>query len=143
VSLLLIRHAFAGDPDQWEGDDRLRPLDERGRRQAAALPDVLSELELDRIVSSPYVRCVQTVEPLAQARGVPIELDEQLGADRLDEVPEVLERLRGRNAAEMPERCASVPEVVRAERGHAGRGTRAGDRRPETVSSSRSPTGSG
>ena len=99
MSLLLIRHAFAGDPDQWEGDDRLRPLDERGRRQAAALPDVLSELELDRIVSSPYVRCVQTVEPLAQARGVPIELDEQLGADRLDGVPEVLERQCGRTAA--------------------------------------------
>ena len=45
------------------------------------------------------MRCVQTVEPLAEARGLEIELDEQLGADRLEEVPEVLERLKGENAA--------------------------------------------
>ncbi len=99
MSVFLIRHAFAGDPNRWEGDDIFRPLDDRGRREAAALVDALSEFELERIVASPYVRCVQTVEPLAQARGVVIELDEQLGADRLDEVPEVLPRLRGRNAA--------------------------------------------
>lgn len=99
MSLLLIRHAFAGDSSQWEGDDRLRPLDERGRRQAMALVDALSGFELDRIVSSPYLRCVQTVEPLAHARGLPIEHDEGLSADRLDEVPEVLKSLRGENAA--------------------------------------------
>jgi phosphohistidine phosphatase SixA len=99
VSSLLIRHAFAGDSSQWEGDDRLRPLDDRGRRQAVALVDALSGFELDRIVSSPYLRCVQTMEPLAQARGLPIEYDERLGADRLNEVPEVLDCLRGEEAA--------------------------------------------
>lgn len=99
MSLLLIRHAYAGDSDRWEGDDTVRPVDEIGRLQAEALVEALSEYELDGIVSSPFLRCVQTVEPLAQARGVAIELDDQLGADRLDEVPEVLARLRGRNAA--------------------------------------------
>jgi phosphohistidine phosphatase SixA len=99
LSLLLIRHALAGDPSLWKGDDRLRPLDDRGRRQATGLVDALSELELDRIVSSPFLRCVQTVEPLAQARGLPIEYYERLGADRLDEVPEMLEDLRGQDAA--------------------------------------------
>ena len=60
----------------------MRPLDERGRRQAEALVEtLLAAFELDRIVSSPYLRCVQTVEPLAAARGLEIELDEQLGAD--------------------------------------------------------------
>lgn len=99
MSLLLIRHALAGDPSEWLGDDGVRPLDDRGRRQAEALVDALAVYELHRIVSSPYVRCVQTVEPLAKARGLEIELDEQLGADRLDDVPEVLERLKGQNAA--------------------------------------------
>ena len=61
--------------------------------------DALAEFQIDRIVSSPYLRCVQTVEPLAEARGLEIELDEQLGATRLDEVGEVLERLRGENVA--------------------------------------------
>jgi phosphohistidine phosphatase SixA len=77
----------------------VRPVDKRGRRQSEALADALADFPLDRIVSSPYVRCVQTVAPLAEARILEIELDDQLGADRLEEVPEVLERLRGENAA--------------------------------------------
>jgi 8-oxo-(d)GTP phosphatase len=92
---LLVRHALAGDPSEWEGDDRLRPVDERGRRQASALVDLLADRPIERVVSSPYLRCLQTVEPLAQSRGLPIEQDEALGADRLDEVPAVLERVRG------------------------------------------------
>jgi 8-oxo-(d)GTP phosphatase len=99
VSLLLIRHALAGDSSQWEGDDRTRPLDVRGRRQATSLVVLLADFELDRIVSSPYLRCVESIEPLASARGLEIEHDEALGADRLDDVPKVLERLRGENAA--------------------------------------------
>jgi phosphohistidine phosphatase SixA len=99
VSLLLTRHALAGDSSKWEGDDRDRPVDERGRRQAEALVDAFAEIELGRIVSSPFVRCVQTVERLAEARGLEIELDERLGADRLDDVPQVLEELKGQDAA--------------------------------------------
>jgi len=77
----------------------VRPVDERGRLQSDALVAALAEFRIDRIVSSPYLRCVQTVEPLAAAVGLEIELDEQLGATRLDEVGEVLERLRGQHAA--------------------------------------------
>jgi 8-oxo-dGTP diphosphatase len=99
VSLLLIRHALAGHRDHWAGDDRLRPVDERGRLQSDLLVDALAGYTIERIVSSPYLRCVQTVEPLADARGLEIELDKQLGATRLDEVGEVLERLRGEQAA--------------------------------------------
>jgi phosphohistidine phosphatase SixA len=99
VSLLLIRHATAGDRNAWVGDDRVRPVDDRGRRQSDALVDTLAGYTIDRIVSSPYLRCVQTVEPLAEARGLEIELDEELGATRLDEVGEVLERLRGEKVA--------------------------------------------
>lgn len=99
MSLLLIRHALAGDSSRWSDDDRLRPLDHVGGRQAAALVDVLAEFPLDRVVSSPYVRCVQTVEPLAQVRGLPVEHDERLGAERLRDVPQVLQELQGENVA--------------------------------------------
>jgi 8-oxo-dGTP diphosphatase len=75
---VLVRHASAGDPDDWEGDDRLRPLDARGRQQAQTLVERLEPLEVRRIVSSPYTRCVETVEPLAEARGLAVELDERL-----------------------------------------------------------------
>lgn len=81
---VLVRHASAGDRRDWDGDDRLRPLDKRGRRQAEALVELLLPLGVRRVVSSPYVRCVETVEPLAAALGVAVELDVRLaeGAGR-------------------------------------------------------------
>jgi 8-oxo-dGTP diphosphatase len=80
--ILLIRHASAGERAEWEGDDRLRPLDERGVRQAWALVEGLAGYELGRILSSPYLRCVQTVEPLATARGLTVEARDELGEER-------------------------------------------------------------
>jgi 8-oxo-dGTP diphosphatase len=77
--ILLIRHASAGDRAAWEDDDRLRPLDKRGRKQAERLVDLLARHRLARIVSSPYLRCVQTVEPLAKTRGLAVDSDEALG----------------------------------------------------------------
>lgn len=80
MSVVLLRHASAGDRTTWDGDDRLRPLDKRGRKQAEKLRERLLAAGVMRVLSSPYVRCVQTVEPL----GLEIELDERLaeGAPR-------------------------------------------------------------
>jgi len=77
VSVILLRHAAAGERGDWDGDDTGRPLDERGRRQALVLRD-LSRRGIGRIVSSPYVRCIESVEPLAQALQLPVELDDRL-----------------------------------------------------------------
>ena len=78
MTSVLLRHASAGHRLDWEHDDHLRPLDARGRRQSADLVALLRPLGLRRILSSPYVRCVQTVEPLAAALGLEVELDERL-----------------------------------------------------------------
>jgi phosphohistidine phosphatase SixA len=78
MSVLLLRHTSAGDRDAWEDDDELRPLDKRGRKQALALTKLPATRSIERIVSSPYRRCVESVEALAHARGLPIELDERL-----------------------------------------------------------------
>jgi 8-oxo-dGTP pyrophosphatase MutT (NUDIX family) len=77
--LLLVRHASAGNRDAWQGDDRLRPLDAAGRVQAERLVEVLAGHRLERVCSSPYLRCVQTVEPL----GLPVQPRDELaeGAD--------------------------------------------------------------
>jgi 8-oxo-(d)GTP phosphatase len=84
VSLLLIRHARAGDREDWEGDDLRRPLDERGRRQTDRLVELLAPYSVERVISSPADRCVQTVEPLARTRGLPVELRDELGEDLQD-----------------------------------------------------------
>jgi 8-oxo-dGTP diphosphatase len=73
VPLLVVRHARAGKRREWQGDDRLRALDEKGRRQAAGLPGLLARFEIARIASSPYLRCTETVEALSEQRGLTIE----------------------------------------------------------------------
>lgn len=75
----LVRHASAEARETWGGDDRTRPLDGLGLRQAEELVDQLGRREFRRIVSSPYVRCVETVVPLAHARGLAVEHAEALG----------------------------------------------------------------
>ncbi len=74
MSVILLRHASAGKRSEWDGDDMLRPLDKRGRKQASKLRDELRARGVKRVVSSPYVRCIQTVAPL----GLEIVPDERL-----------------------------------------------------------------
>jgi len=78
MSVILLRHGSAGNRDTWDGDDRLRPLDDEGYDQAIALPDALAGRRISRVVSSPYVRCIESVEPLAAALGLTVELDGRL-----------------------------------------------------------------
>lgn len=72
-TILVVRHALAGDRGAWQDDDRVRPLDGRGVVQADALVDQLDRWDVRRIISSAYVRCDQTVQPLAAARGLEVE----------------------------------------------------------------------
>jgi 8-oxo-dGTP diphosphatase len=75
---VLLRHAAAKERYEWPGDDWHRPLTKKGRRQAEELATALATDDVRRVVSSPYVRCVQTVEPLAAALGLEVELDDRL-----------------------------------------------------------------
>jgi 8-oxo-(d)GTP phosphatase len=76
--VLLVRHGHAGAKRQWQGDDGFRPLDAQGLAQGAALVRLLAPLAPARILSSPYLRCVQTVTPLSDALGIPIERTSRL-----------------------------------------------------------------
>jgi broad specificity phosphatase PhoE len=73
MTVLLVRHARAGSRKHWEGADIERPLSKKGWRQAEGLVDMLSRRPIKRILSSPFVRCVQTVQPLAEKLGLEIE----------------------------------------------------------------------
>jgi broad specificity phosphatase PhoE len=78
VTVYLIRHAKAGDRDAWTDDDRLRPLSGRGHQQARMVADLLGSATFERILSSPFVRCMETVVPIAGIRGLPVEPIEDL-----------------------------------------------------------------
>ncbi len=73
MTICLIRHAKAGDRDAWHDDDRLRPLSGRGHHQARVLVDLLRDTSFARVLSSPYVRCMETVVPVASVRGLAVE----------------------------------------------------------------------
>src|SRR6266478_2517476 len=66
MPIYVVRHAKAGDRAEWEGNDRLRPLTKSGRRQAEELAAWLKKEPIDAILSSQYVRCLQTVEQLTE-----------------------------------------------------------------------------
>jgi 8-oxo-dGTP diphosphatase len=86
VTIYLIRHAKAGDRDAWVDQDHLRPLSGRGHRQARLLIDVLKDATFDRVLSSPFVRCMETVVPIAAEHARPVEPVEALAEGaRLDE----------------------------------------------------------
>jgi len=94
--LYLVRHAKAGSRSDWVGDDRPRPLSSPGRRQADALATRLAPLAGGLLVSSPFLRCVQTLDPLAASLRTVVQTDERLAEDTgfvgalalLDELPE-------------------------------------------------------
>ena len=77
--VVIVRHARAGKRGSWAGPDEERPLDRRGRAQAAALVDVLAGYQVERIHSSAARRCRETVTPLAEAVDLPIDEDRLLG----------------------------------------------------------------
>jgi phosphohistidine phosphatase SixA len=78
---ILVRDGHAGHQRQWDGRDLDRPLSERGQQQAQGLLHNLSALDPPRLLSSPYLRCRQTLAPLAEHNHVRVETLDVLGPD--------------------------------------------------------------
>jgi phosphohistidine phosphatase SixA len=79
--LMVVRHADAGDKRSWTGLDRQRPLSATGCRQADGLVVRLEDYPVERILSSPTLRCLDTVRPLARDRFLEVEPVAALGVD--------------------------------------------------------------
>ena len=76
MKVLVVRHADAGDRERWTRPDEERPLSKKGHKQAAGLVERLKPYAIRHVATSPYVRCRQTLEPLAAALGLPlVEVD--------------------------------------------------------------------
>lgn len=89
--VVLLRHGYAGERAEWDGPDRIRPLDEQGRHQADRLAELLAVfgpglLAGGQLVSAEPDRCRQTLEPLAARLGLDIRTDPLFGeaADPVD-----------------------------------------------------------
>jgi broad specificity phosphatase PhoE len=79
--IYLLRHAHAGNKRTWSGPDDRRPLSATGRREAAGLVPRYHDRPIATILSSPALRCQQTVQPLAEDRRLTVGLDGRLDVD--------------------------------------------------------------
>jgi len=76
VPLILVRHASAGRKADWPGDDEARPLDAQGAADARVLAGLLGCFApAARVVSSPALRCTETVRPFAAGLGGAVEAE--------------------------------------------------------------------
>lgn len=81
MRIIVVRHGLAVPKKRWSGPDDERPLVARGRRQAERLAKVVGAGRPDRVLSSPALRCRQTVQPLADRHGVEVEIADGLSTD--------------------------------------------------------------
>ncbi|WP_028663257.1 NUDIX hydrolase [Saccharomonospora halophila] len=117
TTLLLVRHAKAGNRENWTGDDDLRPLSEAGVRQARGLRTLLRAFAPDRVVSAPRLRCVQTVQAVADDVGVETELEHPLSeegytADRAGGLARVLSLVAAGGTPVVCSQGGVIPDVV-------------------------------
>jgi phosphohistidine phosphatase SixA len=80
IAVHLLRHAHAGDAERWIGDDAVRPLSEKGRRQSERIGRLLAAIDEapDLFITSPRVRAAQTAEIVAEALGAKVVVDTRL-----------------------------------------------------------------
>lgn len=55
------------------------PLSRNGLQQAADLADRLSRESIDHLFASPFIRAIQTAQPIADALNIPIKLERGIG----------------------------------------------------------------
>ena len=77
--ILYVRHGRAHDRKKWAGDDNLRPLDKKGRRQSEMLVPMLAPFSPDRIYSAVPARCQSTIAPLADELNLSVEVNKLFG----------------------------------------------------------------
>ncbi|HEY7131171.1 MAG TPA: histidine phosphatase family protein [Candidatus Limnocylindrales bacterium] len=80
LQLHLLRHADAGDPEAWDGDDADRPLSSKGEAQAERLATFLHGVRFgtDALICSPKVRARRTAEIVADGIGAQVRVDDRL-----------------------------------------------------------------
>lgn len=95
----LVRHGSAGTPKQGDPKDRDRRLSGTGKRHAAKIGRRLSRIPVERIISSPYIRCRQTLEPLDDMLSIGIEEDKRLAeGTKPKDTMALISELRGQAA---------------------------------------------
>ena len=79
--VILVRHAKAMPPESWDGPDHTRPLMQRGLNQAKRIAGGMAAFGPERIISSPAVRCLATIDPLSRLTGTDVKVKSGVSQD--------------------------------------------------------------
>ena len=117
-ALIALRHGKAVPPQTWNGPDSTRPLTERGVHQAASDAPTIEAWQPRKIVTSPAVRCVATVAPLAASTGIVPKHEKRISQDAYEngdaDVRDVVgKRVRSRKSAVLCSHGPVLPEILR------------------------------
>jgi 8-oxo-dGTP diphosphatase len=106
ATVLIVRHGTAGIKSRYKGDDRSRPLDKNGRAQAESLVGQLMAYGATEVYAADRVRCIQTVEPVAQELGVTITAEADLTEEAYAADPDIAHKRIAEIAA-----CGGIPVI--------------------------------
>ena len=109
-TFVVLRHGVARSRSSWDNDDRLRPLRAGGVRQSGRLVPVLTAYDVRRLVTSSSTRCVQTLEPYAEASGWKLQQEDALSEEGAS--PKVIRRLVGELVHELESAPARAGGLV-------------------------------
>ena len=79
--LALVRHAHAVGRGSWGKGDQLRPLDAAGQERARSIAPLLAAYGVKRLVSSPSLRCTDTLRPYAAQLGAALRTKDGLSEE--------------------------------------------------------------
>src|SRR5262245_2774686 len=117
MSIYLVRHADAKSRASWGNEpDSLRPLTKKGERQARGLITLFDGANIRRVLSSPAVRCITTVEPIAVKVGLEVQASKALaeGADLAGAYKLLCDRADAKGDSVLCAHGDLIPELLRA-----------------------------
>jgi len=80
--LYLVRHAHSTyTPEEYK-----RPLSEKGLKDSYKVKELLKEEKINHVISSPYLRAIQTVEGVASNLGKEIQIVDEFKERKLTDI---------------------------------------------------------
>ena len=116
-AVIALRHGKAVPPASWDGPDSTRPLLHRGLEQARNIAPGIAAWAPKKLVSSPAVRCLATIQPIAALLGLEIKRNPGISQDAYEEghssVRKIVhKRLARRSSVVFCSHGPLIPEII-------------------------------
>ena len=116
-ALIVLRHGKAVPPASWDGPDATRPLLHRGLEQSQNVAAAIAAWAPAKLISSPAVRCLATIEPVAHLTGLSVKASDAISQDSFEEGTAsvhslVRKRIRKQQNAVICSHGPVIPEII-------------------------------